>query len=134
MTAMPHRLNTFLLVLILVVGVAIVGMLASGARGGPLDPPGPPASTSGVREPGTPITSIPYTITRAGYYYLTDNLVAASDNQSGISIAADDVTLDMKGFTLTGSNKTGTAIAMNLEYRTNLTNGTIDDWGVGLDA
>lgn len=47
------RANTILLVLILAAGIAIVAMLASGARAGPLDPPGPPASTNGVREPGS---------------------------------------------------------------------------------
>ena len=39
------RINTLLLVLTLMTGVTIVAMLATGARGGPLDPPGPPAST-----------------------------------------------------------------------------------------
>jgi hypothetical protein len=40
-----NRANTVLLILILAVGIGIVAMLASGARGGPLDPPGAPAST-----------------------------------------------------------------------------------------
>ena len=39
------RTTNILLVLVLVVGIGIVAMLASGVRGGPLDPPGPPAST-----------------------------------------------------------------------------------------
>ena len=37
------RTNTFLLVLILAVGIGLVAMLASGVRGGPLDPSGAPA-------------------------------------------------------------------------------------------
>jgi hypothetical protein len=39
------RTTNLLLVIILAVGIGIVAMLASGVRGGPLDPPGPPAST-----------------------------------------------------------------------------------------
>jgi hypothetical protein len=39
------RATNILLVLILAVGVGIVGMLATGVRGGPLDPSDPPAST-----------------------------------------------------------------------------------------
>jgi hypothetical protein len=39
------RTTNILLVIILAVGVAIVAMLASGVRGGPLDPPDPPGST-----------------------------------------------------------------------------------------
>ena len=40
-----NRANTILLALILAAGIGIIAMLASGVRGGPLDPPGPPAST-----------------------------------------------------------------------------------------
>jgi hypothetical protein len=54
-----NRTNTILLVLILAAGIGIIAMLAPGARGGPLDPPASPASTDGVRLPGTPITAIP---------------------------------------------------------------------------
>ena len=39
------RVTNILLILVLAVGIAIVAMLASGARGGPLDPPGAPTST-----------------------------------------------------------------------------------------
>lgn len=40
-----NRAHTILLVAILAVGIGVVAMLASGVRGGPLDPPGPPAQT-----------------------------------------------------------------------------------------
>ena len=39
------RATNILLILILAVGIGIVAMLATGARGGPLDPQGPPSST-----------------------------------------------------------------------------------------
>jgi hypothetical protein len=129
------RLNTLMLLLILIVGVAIVAMLATGARGGPLDPTSAPGSTDGVREPGTPITSIPITITQPGYYYLTRNLTAAADNQNGITIDADYVTLDLKGFTLTGSNRTGVGIgAVNHARQLSVLNGNIVRWATGVDG
>ena len=39
------RATNVLLILVLAVGIAIAAMLASGVRGGPLDPPGPPGPT-----------------------------------------------------------------------------------------
>jgi len=55
MSALGNRINTLLLVLLGLMGLAIIAMLATGVRGGPLDPPAAPAPTDGVREPGTPI-------------------------------------------------------------------------------
>jgi hypothetical protein len=55
------RVNTLLLAIILVVGVAIVAMLASGARGGPLDPSGAPAPTMKTLDdiPGSWVHALP---------------------------------------------------------------------------
>lgn len=72
---------------------------------GSLTPPGEPAPTMktlGEVEPRTPITNAPCTITQSGSYYLTTNLTAGS-GQDGITVNADDVTIDLNGFTLTGS-------------------------------
>ncbi len=44
-----NRASTILLVAILAVGMGIVAIFASNARGGPLDPPGPPASTGPIQ-------------------------------------------------------------------------------------
>jgi hypothetical protein len=41
----PSRATNILLILVLAVGIGIVAMLATRVRGGPLDPPGTPAST-----------------------------------------------------------------------------------------
>ena len=54
-TSISHRTHTILLVLILAVGVGIVAMLASGARGGPLDPPGPPVGTMHTLDDTAPV-------------------------------------------------------------------------------
>jgi hypothetical protein len=98
-----ERIHSLLLVLTLLTGLAIVAMLATGVRAGPLDPPGSPASTDGVREPGTAISAIPFTITQPGRYYLTRNLTDTPDDvANGVTIQADNVTLDLHGFTLTG--------------------------------
>lgn len=123
-----NRANTILLMLILAVGVGIIAMLASDARGGPLDPPGAPTSTDGVLEPGTPITSLPFEITEPGYYYLTRNL-AGTPNNPGITLNATEVTIDLKGFTLQGGQDSVDGIVApagvtNIIIR----NGTIRDW------
>lgn len=79
--------------------------LAAGAFGGVLNPPaGPSAGTMKTLdqvEPRTPISSVPYTITQSGSYYLTKNLTSTG---TAITIQAGDVTLDLCGFTLTGPN------------------------------
>lgn len=49
----------------------------------------------------TPISSLPYTIDLPGSYFLTGNLIGSSGSH-GITITADDVTIDLNGFTVTG--------------------------------
>ncbi len=74
------------------------------ASGGDLTPPpGPVAPTMKTLEqvePRTPIDSLPLTISQPGSYYLTGNLTTAS---FGIFVDAPDVTIDMMGFSITGS-------------------------------
>jgi hypothetical protein len=61
---------------------------------------------------GTKITSLPYTITAPGFYYLTGNLTCPSG--VGITINSDDVTIDLMGFRLSSSTVlSGTGISMN---------------------
>lgn len=54
-----------------------------------------------AQDPRTPISSLPYKIIAPGSYYLTGNLTATGSG-AGITISADNVTLDLYGFTLTG--------------------------------
>ena len=97
------RTTNILLIAMIAVGIGVVAMLASGVRGGQLDPPGAPASTDGVREPGTPISSLPFVITQPGHYYLTRSMsVPLASPNIGIRISADDVALDLGGFTIAG--------------------------------
>jgi hypothetical protein len=71
---------------------------------GALTPPGAPAPTMkslAQIEPRTPISSAPFTITQSGSYYLTTNVSVSSGN--AITISAGNVTLDLSGFTITGT-------------------------------
>lgn len=100
---------------------------------GSLNPPAPP--TAGTMkpldqvEPRTPISSVPYTITQSGSYYLTQNLTSTD---TGITVNANDVTIDLCGFTLTGpGNTSGSNYGISLGIRRNveIRNGTIKSFG-----
>src|SRR5437016_303642 len=101
-----------------VVGLAV---LASGALAlqifaqGPLTPPGPPAPTFKTLdqlEPRTPISALPATITASGSYYLTTNLTCTlcGGGTNGITITANDVTLDLMGFALDAFGGSGSGV------------------------
>jgi hypothetical protein len=98
---------------------------------GPLTPPGPPApmmKTLEQIEPRTAITTMPYSITQPGSYYLTTNLTGVTGNH-GIVIFADNVTLDMNGFTLFGVPGAGRGIVIpGVQYNITVGNGTVRDW------
>jgi len=103
------------------------------AAQGPLSPPGTPAPTMKTLEqiePRTPISSAGYVITQSGSYYLISNLTAVAA-QDGITVHADDVTIDLNGFTLIGS---GTNSGHGI-YQTNslrnlrVYNGKVVRWG-----
>jgi hypothetical protein len=68
---------------------------------GSLTPPGAPAPTMKSLdqiEPRTPISTAPFVISEGGSYYLTTNVTVSSGD--AITIAANNVTLDLKGFTI----------------------------------
>jgi hypothetical protein len=78
---------------------------------------------------GTKITSLPYPITAPGAYYLGGNLSYAGG--PGITIASDDVTLDLMGFTLTGSSG-HIGIYMDGQKNVEIRNGTLSGWYLGI--
>lgn len=73
---------------------------------GPLTPPGAPAPTMKTLaqiEPRIDVLTLgtepPYTINQPGSYYLSANMITASGGNA-ISIQAENVTLDLNGFTI----------------------------------
>lgn len=128
------RSTNILLVLVLATGIGILAMLATVGRAGPLDPPGPPSSTDSVRMPGTPISSLPFTINQSGNYYLTRSLTGGAGT-AGITINASNVTIDLGGFTLQGASTTGSGIVVpSPQSAIRVTNGNIIGWGNGIAA
>ena len=99
---------------------------------GALTPPGAPAPTMKTLaqiEPRTPLAALPVTLTNAGSYYLTTNLVGVP-GQNGITINADPVTLDLGGFALLGVPGSLHAIVATAPRRNVVVrNGTIRGWG-----
>jgi hypothetical protein len=107
---------------------------------GPLTPPGAPAPTMKTLDqiearrpipssPATPVSGPHFTITEPGSYYFTGN-VTVTDGP-GIVIEADNVTLDLNGFTLACSSSSQVSAsgidAGSAGYGSNLTiaNGNI---------
>jgi parallel beta-helix repeat protein len=89
--------------------------------------PGPTFKTLSQIEPRTPISSAT-NITESGSYYFTTNVLAGL-NEIGLTIAANDVTVDLNGFTLSSSGG-GVHGILVLGAQTNLTikNGTLRNW------
>jgi len=99
---------------------------------GTLIPPGAPAQTMKTLdqvEPRKPISSLPITITQPGSYYVTSNLVGAAASR-GITVATNDVTIDLKGFSLIGVPGSFEAILLSFPMNNlSVYNGTIRNWG-----
>jgi hypothetical protein len=80
-------------------------------------------------QPRTPISSLPYTITNGGSYYLTGNLTGVS-GQSGITVNANDVSIDLNGFNLTGVGSSVHGIVVSASVRDlSVSNGAVSGWG-----
>jgi len=99
---------------------------------GSLTPPGAPAPTMKTLqqiEPRTPLSSLPVTITSSGSYYIVSNLVGSAGSD-GISIAANNVTIDLCGFALAGPASTSAENGINCGTRSNIfiLHGTINGW------
>lgn len=90
-------------------------------------------TSSPVYIAGTEITSLPYTITSSGLYFITKDLTLSPSTNHGILIAADNVTLDLMGFSLIGPGSSYPAggFGINLTGRSNIEirNGTVTNFG-----
>lgn len=101
---------------------------------GDLEPSAPPTSgtmkTLDQVQPAIPISSVPFTIAAGGSYYLTQDLTAPG---TGITVDADDVTIDFCGFKLTGLNSTmAYGILLSNQNNVEIRNGTVTGFAVGI--
>ncbi|MGZ5536956.1 MAG: hypothetical protein ACXWG0_00350 [Chthoniobacterales bacterium] len=84
---------------------------------GALTPPGAPTPTMKTLdqiEPRTAISSLPFTISIPGSYYLTKSLSVASSD--GIRIDVSNVTLDLNGFTLSSSASSANGAGISILF------------------
>lgn len=118
-----------------VAGLAL--FCAGPALAGSLDPPGPPAPTMKPLtwvEGRIPVEWLPgspdalHVISQPGSYYLTANL-AGESGRGGIFIDADNVTLDLNGFSLHGADGGSGIFAFNPLRMVTVKNGTLRGWG-----
>lgn len=92
----------------------------------------PVPATIVATDPHTPISSLPYTISAPGSYTLTGNLIA-NGSTGGITISADNVTLDLNGFALIGGGS-GSVAGINVpsdQKNIVIRNGTVRGWTNG---
>lgn len=116
MTHIHERLGWALAAL---VSLAVLAALAGLVSAGPLDPTGPPGSTG-----KNVITSLPFTINQPGSYVLNSNL-SMSTSGNAITVATNDVTIDMQGFELTGVSPAQRGIQGFSNTNLTIRNGTI---------
>ncbi len=124
------RINTGLLVFIALTGVVLVAMLATRARGGPLDPPGPPTSTQSniIYQPAS-CAAFPIVISAPGSYRLGGNITGCTA-KNGIQIASSDVTLSLAGFSVIGVPGSLDGIKnVGGNGQLNIADGTVVTWG-----
>jgi hypothetical protein len=114
---------------------------------GSLTPPGAPGPTMKTLaqiEARTPVdaTNTPgnanaqYVITQPGSYYLTGNLVGATNGSAGILIQATDAVLDLNGFELLGTSNIGVGIVISGFGARNIVirNGSLRNWNTGISG
>jgi parallel beta-helix repeat protein len=101
----------------------------------PTDPPGSTMKTLDEVQPRIPISGSDtqaglFTISESGSYYLTGNRLCGF---TGIQVDANDVTIDLMGFSLIGLNSgQGSGIYMRSRYNVEIRNGTVRGFGRGV--
>jgi len=80
-------------------------------------------------EPRTPIASLPFTIANPGSYYVTKDLTGVS-GQHGVTISANEVSLDLCGFTVRGTPGSLNGIYVTgPRSKVRIENGIVAGWG-----
>ena len=122
---------------LIVAGLCAAVSINAAGQGGlsPAGEPGPTMRTLMQVEPRVPVSQVHTTITARGSYFLTTSLVAIAA-ANGITINADDVTLDLRGFTLAGIAGSLSGVFVQGEHHNIvIRNGVVRDWGAsGVDA
>ena len=100
---------------------------------GELEPSAPPSPTMkpiNHVEPRTPISNLPYTISASGSYFLTGDLISAG---TGITVNADNVTIDLMGFSIIGPGSVGNhGIFLNNRSNIEIADGTVRNFYHGI--
>jgi len=123
----PHKLRRARLKYFWNAALAAIGFITPVIAGDLNPPPGPIAPTNRVQLNGQAI-ALPYTINEPGSYVLTSDLVGTGAG-NGIIINADDVTLDLNGFSIRGATGSGSGVlAIGTRNNIAISNGTITDW------
>lgn len=101
--------------------VAVVGLLMTG---------GAQAQTK-ITKPGS---GLPFKITKSGSYILGGNLAVTTKTTSGILVNANDVTINLNGFVISGVGGSSTGVGIDASAATGviIANGTITGYGVGI--
>lgn len=115
--------------------ILLSGLLVTTPLGaqGPLAPDSGPTETMKSLdqiEPRTPISELPYAITEPGSYVVTGNL---SSTGYGIIVAASGVTIDLAGYTLSGSGN-DSGIVADTNDMVVVRNGVIEGFANGIRA
>ena len=107
----------------------LLAALAGVVHGGPLDPTAPPGSTG-----KNVITSLPFTISQSGSYVVNGNLTCGSCTNSlyGITVSADNVTIDLQGFEMVGPGTQSRGISTASNRHLTVRDGTIRNWASGI--